>query len=59
VSLAKITEDSEGNKNIAEGTMIAPGSATFIPVKKNLTTIYPAYINDYGGMTSVAQQIRP
>lgn len=59
VSLAKITEDSEGKKNIAEGTMIAPGSATFIPVKKNLTTIYPAYINDYGGMTSVAQHIRP
>ncbi|HHA2302518.1 fimbria/pilus periplasmic chaperone [Enterobacter asburiae] len=58
VSLAKITEDGEGKK-IAEGTMIAPGSTTFIPVKKNLTTIYPAYINDYGGMMSVAQRITP
>jgi chaperone protein EcpD len=59
VSLANIAEDKEGKRPIAEGGMIAPGGKTFFPLKKSLSTIYPSYINDYGGINPTQQPVAP
>ncbi len=59
VSLANIAEDKEGKRPIGEGGMIAPGGKAFFPLKKKVSTIYPSYINDYGGITPTAQSVAP
>lgn len=59
VSLANIASDQEGKKIIAEGGMVAPGSTQFFPMKSALSTIYPSYINDYGGIWPTPQPVAP
>ncbi|PHI29421.1 fimbrial biogenesis chaperone [Budvicia aquatica] len=59
VSLANIASDKEGKKIIAEGGMVAPGSTQFFPMKSSLSTIYPSYINDYGGIWPTPQPVAP
>ncbi|MFS6933772.1 molecular chaperone [Klebsiella oxytoca] len=59
VSLANIAEDKEGKISVAEGGMIAPGGKTFFRLKKSLSTIYPSYINDYGGINPTPQLVAP
>lgn len=59
VSLANIAEDKEGKKPIANGGMLPPGGKVFFPTNKILSTIYPSYINDFGGITPVPQSVAP
>ncbi|AKJ41239.1 molecular chaperone [Pragia fontium] len=59
VSLANIASDKEGKNIVAEGGMISPGETQFFPMKKSLSTIYPSYINDYGGISPTLQQVAP
>lgn len=59
VSLANIASDKEGKKIIAEGGMVAPGSTQFFPMKSTISTIYPSYINDYGGIWPTPQPVAP
>lgn len=59
VSLANIAEDKAGKRLIGDGGMIAPGGKTFFPLKKSLGTIYPSYINDYGGINPTPQPVSP
>ncbi|WP_232054951.1 molecular chaperone [Leminorella richardii] len=57
VSLANIAEDPAGKSSIGDGGMIAPGGKTFFPLKKSPSTIYPSYINDYGGIKPTPQPV--
>lgn len=59
VSLANIAEDEEGKKPIGNGGMIAPGGKTFFATNKRPSTIYPSYINDFGGIRPVPQSVAP
>ncbi|MBK5143112.1 fimbria/pilus periplasmic chaperone [Budviciaceae bacterium BWR-B9] len=59
VSLANIASDKEGKNLVGEGGMIAPNSTQFFPMKNSLSTIYPSYINDYGGIRPTLQQVAP
>lgn len=59
VSLANIAEDKEGKQSIGNGGMIPPGGKTFFATKKSLTTIYPSYINDFGGVNPIPQSVAP
>ncbi|SQI41529.1 Chaperone protein fimC precursor [Leminorella richardii] len=59
VSMANIAEDKEGKRLIGDGGMIAPGGKEFFPLKKSPSTIYPSYINDYGGIKPTPQPVTP
>jgi len=59
VSLANIAEDKDGKKPIGNGGMIAPGGKTFFALSKNLSTVYPSYINDFGGINPLPQPVAP
>lgn len=59
VSLANIAEDKEGKQPVSKGGMIAPGGKTVFPMKKSLSTIYPSYINDFGGINPTLQRVAP
>lgn len=57
VSLAKISEDKDGKVIVANGGMIAPGEKRVFPLKKQITTIYPSYINDDGAVNTLEQPV--
>ncbi|WP_025123639.1 MULTISPECIES: molecular chaperone [unclassified Serratia (in: enterobacteria)] len=59
VSLANIAEDKEGKRTVSKGGMIAPGGKTVFAMKKSLSTIYPSYINDFGGINPTLQPVAP
>lgn len=59
VSLANIAEDKEGKKPVSTGGMIPPGGKMIFAMKKELNTVYPSYINDFGGINTVAQSVAP
>lgn len=57
VSLANIAEDKEGKKIAGDGGMIAPRGKSFFAMKKDLRTIYPSYINDFGAINPTQQSV--
>lgn len=57
VSVAKISDDKAGKNPIAEGGMIAPGGRQFFASIKQPDTIYPSYINDFGGIKPESQAV--
>ncbi|TKK23714.1 fimbrial biogenesis chaperone [Enterobacter cancerogenus] len=59
VSLANIAEDKDGKKPIGSGGMIAPGGKMFFAISKSPSTIYPSYINDFGGINPLPQPVAP
>lgn len=59
VSLANIAQDKEGKQPIGSGGMIPPGGKAFFATNKSLLTIYPSYINDFGGVNPIPQPVAP
>ncbi|WP_434638745.1 molecular chaperone [Klebsiella sp. I138] len=57
VSVASIAEDKDGRSILNHGGMIAPGSKAFFPMKNSLNTIYPSFINDFGGLVTLPQPV--
>lgn len=57
VSVASIAEDKDRKIILNQGGMIPPGSKAFFPLKKTLNTIYPSYINDFGGQVTLPQPV--
>lgn len=59
VSLANIASDKDGKNIVGDGGMIPPGGKQFFPMNKNLSSIYPSYINDFGGIKPTLQPVAP